>query len=126
VNPPKFLIDENLSVALPALAHERGFEAAHVAHRGLREWKDWSLLEVVAEEGWALVTNNAVEFRGRFRRIDLHPGVVFPVSSVPRSGQLELFSAVLADVARDCDLVNIAIDASFDGGDIVIRRYNLP
>lgn len=123
---PRFLIDENLSVALPALAYARGFEAAHVAHRGLHQWKDWSLLEVVAAEDWVLVTNNAVEFRGRFRKVELHPGVIFLVPSVPRSAQLELFAAALDDIERDPDLINWALDVSFDEDEIVVARYPLP
>jgi hypothetical protein len=63
---PRLLIDENLSVALPPVAHARGFECAHVAHRGFHTWKDWSLLEAVADADWVLITNNAVEFRGRY------------------------------------------------------------
>jgi len=46
------LIDENLSVELPKRAHARGLECAHVAHHGQREWKDWSLMDKVAEEGF--------------------------------------------------------------------------
>jgi hypothetical protein len=33
LTPPRFLIDENLSVKLPELAHKRGFEASHVQGR---------------------------------------------------------------------------------------------
>jgi predicted nuclease of predicted toxin-antitoxin system len=36
VTAPRFLIDENLSPALAEPARERGFEAMHVNHLGLR------------------------------------------------------------------------------------------
>jgi len=85
---PRFLVDENLSVKLPPLAHERGFEAAHVIHLGLREWKDWNILEVVKRDHWVLITNNAIEFRSRYRTITNHPGVVFLLPSVRRQRQL--------------------------------------
>jgi hypothetical protein len=39
-------------------------------------------LKVIAEQDWVLVTNNAIEFRGRYREIELHPGVVFLVPVV--------------------------------------------
>jgi predicted nuclease of predicted toxin-antitoxin system len=120
VSALKFLIDENLSVALPALAHMHGFESAHVAHRGLHQWKDWSLLDIIVQEDWVLVTNNAVEFRGRLRRVELHPGVVFLVPSVRRSQQLELFAAALDELERDADLVNTALDVVYDGDEIVL------
>src|SRR2546430_14794660 len=74
---PRFLIDENLSVKLSEAAHRRGFEATHIVHLGLGKWKDWNILEVVEQNGWILVTNNAMEFRSRYRRIEIHPGVVF-------------------------------------------------
>jgi hypothetical protein len=47
--------------------HERGYEATHINHYGLRKSKDWDILKVVAEEDWILVTNNAFEFRGAIR-----------------------------------------------------------
>jgi len=124
---PRFLVDENLSVKLPEAAHRRGFEATHVIHLGLREWKDWNILEVVESEGWVLVTNNAVEFRSRYRRIKLHPGVIFLVPSVRRPRQLLLFEAAMDDLAINPDLINQALDIAFsEDGRIVVRRYPLP
>ena len=124
---PRFLIDENLSVRLPETAQRRGFEATHVIHLGLREWKDWNILEVVETNGWILVTNNAVEFRSRYRTIDLHPGVIFLVPSVRRRQQLLLFNAALDDLAIDPDLINQALDIAFsEDGSITVRRYSLP
>lgn len=73
MTPPRFLIDENLSLKLVEPARELGYEAMHVNHLGLRTEKDWDLLNVVAKSDWVLVTNNAIEFRGRYRRVELHP-----------------------------------------------------
>lgn len=78
----RFLIDENLSPRLVVPARQRGFVAMHVNHLGLQTEKDWDLLKVVENDDWVLVTNNAFEFRGRYRRIEIHPGVVFIVPSV--------------------------------------------
>lgn len=123
---PRFLVDENLSVKLPGMAHQRGFEATHVVHLGLSNWKDWSILEVVEKNNWILVTNNAVEFRSRYRAINLHPGVIFLLPSVRRAQQLMLFEVVLDDIAINPDLANQAIDAVFQPNiGIVIRRYRL-
>jgi predicted nuclease of predicted toxin-antitoxin system len=124
---PRFLIDENLSVRLPEVAHERGFEASHVIHLGLRQWKDWNILELVKRHGWILVTNNAMEFRSRYRVIDVHPGVIFLLPSVRREQQMLLFEAALEDVALNPDLTNQAIDIDFSGElKITIRRYAFP
>ena len=85
MRPPRFLVDENLSVLLPTAAQTRNFEATHVNHRGLHQAKDWEILRIVIEEEWGLVTNNAIEFRGRYRKLDVHPGVVFLLPAVPRA-----------------------------------------
>ena len=86
-------MDENLSVRLPETAHARGYEATHVNHYGLRQSTDWDILKIVAEEDWILVTNNAIEFRGRFQKLEIQPGVVFLVPAAPRAQQIELFNA---------------------------------
>jgi hypothetical protein len=83
-------------------------------------------MDLVACEDWVLVTNNAVEFRGRYRRIELHPGVIFLVPSVRREGQRELFEAALDEVDRDPDMINTAMDIFYADDLIVVRRYSLP
>ena len=124
---PRFLIDENLSVKLPEVAHRRGFEATHVIHLGLREWTDWNILKIVESHGWTLVTNNAVEFRSRFREIQIHPGVIFLLPSVRREQQMALFEAALDDVSINPDLINQALDIDLSkDAKIVICRYTLP
>lgn len=95
---PRFLIDENLSPRLVEVARGRGYVAMHVNHLGLRTEKDWDLLKVVENDDWVLVTNNAIEFRGRYRRIEFHPGVVFLVPSVRGLEQVRLFEAALDHV----------------------------
>jgi predicted nuclease of predicted toxin-antitoxin system len=126
VTAPRFLVDENLSVTLPRVAHKRGFAATHVNHLGLRQWKDWNILDVVARDGWVLVTNNAIEFRARYVKLVSHPGVIFLLPSVGRPMQMTLFDAALDKVAIDVDLSNQALDVQLSRDDrIVIRRYHL-
>lgn len=123
---PRFLIDENLSVKLPEVAHKRGFEATHVIHLGLGEWKDWNILEIIERDSWVLVTNNAVEFRSRYRATKIHPGVIFLLPSVRREQQLMLFEAALDDVVVNPDLTNEALDVRISEDiKIVVRRYAL-
>jgi predicted nuclease of predicted toxin-antitoxin system len=123
----RFLIDENLSPALVEPARERGLEAMHVNHLGLRTETDWDLLKVIAEQDWVLVTNNAIEFRGRYREIELHPGVVFLVPAVRRAEQIRLFEAALDYIGTDGDMVNRAIDVAFDLNRVaIVTAYDLP
>lgn len=126
MSAPRFLVDENLSVLLPEVAHARGYEATHINHYGLRTSKDWDILKIVAEEDWILVTNNAFEFRGRYQRLEIHPGVVFLIPSVPRLQQVELFSAALDAIGTSPEMVNIALDVTLAGDRIRVNRYTLP
>jgi predicted nuclease of predicted toxin-antitoxin system len=127
VTAPRFLIDENLSLALVEPARQRGFEAMHVNHLGLRTETDWDLLKVIAEQDWVLVTNNAIEFRGRYRDIELHPGVVFLLPAVRRAEQLRLFETVLDHVSTNADMVNRALDVTLDSNlSVVVTAYDLP
>jgi len=127
VTAPRFLIDENLSPALADTARQRGLEAMHVNHLGLRTETDWELLRVVFEQDWVLVTNNAIEFRGRFGGMELHPGVIFLLPAVRRLEQIRLFTAVLDQISSNSDMVNRAIDVAFGlDGKAVVAFYDLP
>lgn len=123
---PRFLVDENLTIRLPEVAHEAGFEASHVNHLGLQSRKDWNLLETIRDGDWTLVTNNAMEFRDRYTREALHAGLILIVPNVRREEQVALFRAAIAEVAQYPDLVNCVIEANRDRNEIVIRRYEWP
>jgi predicted nuclease of predicted toxin-antitoxin system len=127
VKPARFLIDENLSPRLADVARDFGFEATHVNYLGLRSETDWELLKVVAADDWVLVTNNALEFRGRYREIDLHPGVIFLVPVIRRPQQIRLFEAALHYVRQYPDLTNRGLDIDFgSSGESVVTAYDLP
>jgi predicted nuclease of predicted toxin-antitoxin system len=124
---PRFLVDENLSVKLPEVGSSARLRATHVIHLGLGEWRDWNILDLVQKDGWVLVTNNAVEFRSRYRAIEIHPGVVFPLPSVRREQQLILFQAALDEIAINPDLTNQALDVGVsEDAKTVVRRYAQP
>jgi predicted nuclease of predicted toxin-antitoxin system len=127
VTAPRFLIDENLLPALVEPARERGFEAMHVNHLGLRSETDWDLLKIITDQDWVLVTNNAIEFRGRYRDITLHPGIVFLLPAVRRTEQICLFAAALDHVGTVGDIINRALDVTFDtNGSVIVAAYDLP
>lgn len=123
---PRFLVDENLSVVLPAVAHESGFEAVHVNHRGLSGQSDRAIMRVARAEGWTLVTNDVAEFRSRYRREPRHAGLVLFRPVVRRERQIALFRAVLSDLSVDPRIANAAIEVDLDGDAITLRRYELP
>jgi predicted nuclease of predicted toxin-antitoxin system len=73
---PKFLIEECLHTSLVKIAHDRQYEAYHVAYLGMGGLKDHDLMEKVRAEEFTFVTNNAVDFRRLFRQEAIHPGLV--------------------------------------------------
>jgi predicted nuclease of predicted toxin-antitoxin system len=108
--PPRFLVDENLSIELPAIAHAAGFESQHVNDLGLRTRGDPVLMPRILAENWTLVTNNSREFLGRYRaRAPLHAGLVLLVSANGIKEQKEAFTLALRAVRRGIDLTNIAL-----------------
>jgi hypothetical protein len=124
---PRLLIDENLSVELPQLVRERGYECMHVRDLGLLSEKDWELLKRIKEEDWTLVTNNVEEFRDRYRRkINLHAGVVFLVAGAGIDAQKRALNIALDDMDRDGDLVNAEALVEPHGNGYRIRRFDLP
>lgn len=100
---------------------------ASAATLTLRTETDWDLLKVIAEQDWVLVTNNAIEFRGRYREIELHSGLVFLLPAVRRPEQIRLFEATLDNVRSSPDMINRALDVSFGpDGAAVVTAYDLP
>jgi predicted nuclease of predicted toxin-antitoxin system len=123
----RLLVDENLSVRRPTLAHQRGYAATHVRDLGLLSEKDWALLDRIAKEDWTLVTNNVAEFRDRYRRkLDLHAGVVFLTGVVGIVEQSSAMRAALDDIDRNSDLTNteVLVESHVDG--FRVRRFDLP
>jgi predicted nuclease of predicted toxin-antitoxin system len=124
---PRLLIDENLSVQLPRLVHERGYECAHVRDLGLLSVKDWDLLKRISDEDWTLVTNNVEEFRTRYRRkADLHAGVVFLVNCAGSAAQRSALTAALDDIDLDGNLTNTEMLVEPRGDGYRVRRFDLP
>ncbi len=124
---PRLLIDENLSVELPLLARERGYECMHVRDLGLLSEKDWHLLERILQEDWTLVTNNVEEFRARYcRKADLHAGVVFLVSTAGFDTQKVTLNAALDDIDQDGNLMNTEVLVEPYGDGYRVRRFDLP
>ncbi len=119
----KFLVDECLSPALVAAAHERGFEAYHVAHRGWEGLKDGQLLNRLVHEELILVTNNRDDFVALVSGIELHPGLIVILDNVRRDEQVALFAAALKAVRAMTSLINKVVEVAADRS---VRIYDLP
>lgn len=126
--PPasRFLVDENLSITLPPLAHARGFEAQHVNELGLAGARDWTLMEIIEADGWTLVTNNVREFEERFQTAEIHPGILLIVPNVTIDLQQKLFALALDEAERIGDLTNRAIRIEIVSKAVEVTSYELP
>lgn len=111
----KFLIDECLTPQLVATAHQRGFEAYHVAHRGWSGLTDSQVLERLIAEELVLVTNNRDDFLALVGDVDLHPGLVVILDNVRRDEQVQLFAAGLDVIGALTSMINKVVEVAKDG-----------
>jgi predicted nuclease of predicted toxin-antitoxin system len=126
----KFLIDECLSPELAAIARARGHgESMHVTWLGMRSRKDWSIVRRAIADGYALVTNNTMDFRALMRRERLHAGLVC-INVAPGLMSLDvqkrLFTLAL-DRLGDREPVNELLQITLDEHRVVhLERYDFP
>ena len=120
----KFLIDECLSLSLAELAIEAGYlGSAHVNYRGMRQDKDWVLMEKILAQDWTFATRNSDDFRPRsgsaskapcYLGVELHAGLVclnLPMNS--RKAEHELyFRVALSVLTHPDDLTNRILEVS--------------
>jgi predicted nuclease of predicted toxin-antitoxin system len=122
----RFLIDECLSTSLVTVAGKAGHDARHVAHIGKAGWKDWNVARYAREGDFALVTNNASDFRRLYAAEPLHAGLVILIPAVGRIIQQKLFRAALQELVVIGEPVNRVIEIDLDGEDAVVTVYDLP
>jgi len=135
----KFLIDECLSPELAKTAIKRGYgETSHVVWQKLGGLKDWQLKSIILEGDWTFVTKNSVDFRGpagtpgtrgQYGDVAIHAGLIC-LNGPPGMDldmQVELFEQALAEIGRDCDLINQVLEVSLESDhELRIIRYALP
>lgn len=73
----KLWIDEDLSPSLVPVCHAAGYQATSVRDRDKLGAQDHALADILLDEGWVLVTNNAGDFLKLAEAAGLHPGLVF-------------------------------------------------
>lgn len=109
-------IDECLTLALVAKATSRGHIATHVVFMGMTGKKDWDLLPMLLEENYVLVTNNGEEFKRRYAKLEIHPGLIIIMpGGILKERQVELFDCVLDVVEKMDDLINKVLSVDNDG-----------
>jgi len=126
----KFLVDECLSPDLVAMACARGHgESTHVTWRGLRSRKDWSIVRRAVADGYALVTNNTMDFRLLMRREKIHAGLVclnVAPGLMSLDVQKRLFALAL-DRLGDREPINELLEITLDEHKAVhVERYDFP
>ena len=122
----KFLIDECLHVSLVGYAQERGHEAHYVSWLGLTGAPDWKLIELIVDQDFTMVTNDAEDFSELYARLPLHAGLVILVPQVPPELQLILFEAALRTIAAGSDPpINEAVLVRLTEGVVDVIRYPL-
>ena len=134
----RLLIDECLSPDLVKLAIEAGHvESTCLRDRGLLGTKDWTLMRLVLDENFTLVTVNAQDFRGGgneapggfYATTKLHAGLVCLSSAraMDLSTQRELFAVALEELTALTDLTNQVLEVVEDEmGEVSVSVYELP
>jgi predicted nuclease of predicted toxin-antitoxin system len=90
VNPPKLLIDENLSPNVAVTLRQEGIDAVFVRDRGMNGASDATVLDLAFREDRILVTSNVDDFVKLVRARDLHAGLVLlEESGLTRQEQLQ-------------------------------------
>lgn len=111
----KFLVDECLSPHLVSVAHDRGFEGYHVAHRGWGGLTDAQLLKHLLAEELVLVTNDRDDFLDLVSGVELHPGLVVILANVRRARQTVLFDMALDALSKMASSINKIVEIDANG-----------
>jgi hypothetical protein len=109
------LIDECLSPRLVGVAKRRGHQSFHVVWINREGYPDWELAALIAERGYAFVTNNRRDFLRLYASMEIHSGLIIIVPTVDREEQIRLFELALDAAEQRDSLVNLLIEVHADG-----------
>jgi predicted nuclease of predicted toxin-antitoxin system len=120
VNPPKLLIDENLSPTVAVALQRDGVDVVHVRDRAMNGSSDVDVFACAFSEDRIVVTLNVVDFEQLARRCSVRAGLVLvETASLTRPQQLQLvqqvWSLLLAEHQSGRDMVNRALYISVGG-----------
>jgi predicted nuclease of predicted toxin-antitoxin system len=111
VNPPKLLLDENLSPTIALTLTREGCDVVHVRDRGLLQATDVGVFARALQEERILVTSDCDDFSKLARAAAVHAGLVFfEDGGLLRADQLRLareaLAIISAELAAGRDMVN--------------------
>lgn len=111
MNPPKLLLDENLSPSIAVTLTREGYDVVHVRDRGLLQATDAQVFARAFDEDRIVVTFNCEDFKKLARAVAVHAGLVFfEDSGLLRDEQLRLVRQALGHVTDELaagrDMVN--------------------
>jgi predicted nuclease of predicted toxin-antitoxin system len=102
VNPPKLLLDENLSPSIAVTLTREGFDVVHVRDRGLLQATDAQVFARAFAEDRIVVTSDSDDFAKLARAAFVHPGFVFlEDGGLLREEQLRLVREALGHIANE-------------------------
>jgi hypothetical protein len=96
-----------------------------VAWLGKSGRKDWHIMSLALSEDWTLVTNDAVDFRVRYGKASVHPGLIIIVPQVRIPEQQRAFAVVLCHIAGR-ELINRIVECRISAAEIAISEYEMP
>jgi predicted nuclease of predicted toxin-antitoxin system len=111
VNPPKLLLDENLSPSIALTLTREGYDVVHVRDRGLLRATDAEVFARAYEEDRIVVTVNCDDSKKLAQAATVHAGLVFfEDRGLLRDEQLGLVRKALGHVADELiagrDMIN--------------------
>jgi predicted nuclease of predicted toxin-antitoxin system len=121
VNPPRFLLDENLSPTIAVALQREGVDIVHVRDRGLNAARDPQVFKCAYDEDRIVVTFNVGDFEDLAASSILHCGLVLlPSGSIVRKRQLALVRKACGIVSGEHeqgrDMVNRVLYLALEGG----------
>jgi len=111
VNPPKLLLDENLSPSIAVTLTREGYDVVHVRDRGLLQATDAQVFARAFDEDRIVVTFNCDDFKKLAGAVAVHAGLVFfEDGGLLRDEQLRLVRQALGHISDEFaagrDMVN--------------------
>jgi predicted nuclease of predicted toxin-antitoxin system len=124
VNPPKLLLDENLSPTIAVTLAGEGVDVVHVRDRGLLHASDAVVFGRALDEDRIFVTSDVDDFTKLARAAAVHAGLVFfEDGGLLRAEQLQLvrqaLTLIATEIAAGRDMVNRALRIWFDGSHVL-------
>jgi predicted nuclease of predicted toxin-antitoxin system len=106
--PPKLLLDEHFSSTIAHRLTDLGFDVTSVRDRGLLGFEDWDLMQWCGNQGRAICTRNAPDFRKEHEKYLARGEIHFGIVTVGEWTIEQTFVALktFLESTEDIDLLN--------------------